>query len=539
MHQTVHALFQEAAADSPDNAFLGCPAYPGRAYHPDGVEFTYGQVHEAVTRLTALYRDAGYGLGHRVALLMENRPEHFFHLLALNAVGASCVPVNPDYTHDETLYQMQHSDADLAVVIADRVERMQAVAADRAEKLLHVVNADDLPAELPPPANPAQSGEPGPETEVALFYTSGTTGRPKGCVITNFYFLNAGEWYWNMGGHFAMERGVERLYNPLPVFHMNCGAVTFVCMMLGRNCLMVPDRFHPTRWWKDLVDMRATAFHYLGIVAPVLLKQPECPEEKQHNCRFALGAGMEPEMHPLFEERFGTKLVEVWGMTETGRIFGDNHDPRQITTRAFGRPFGGLEAKVVDDDETEVPRGTEGELLVRWGGPEGPRHGFFSGYLKNPEATAEAWKGGWFHTGDAVRQDESGMLFFVDRKKNIIRRSGENIAAAEIEATIQAMDKVAQVAVMPVPDEMRDEEVMACVVPMAGTAPTPDFAREIQDWCLEKIAYYKAPGWLYFLDALPVTGTQKVQKQEIFPKDTDPRAADGVHDLRGTKKRRR
>src|SRR5262249_59029821 len=125
--------------------------------------------------------------------------------------------------------------------------------------------------------------------------------------------------------------------------------------------------------------------------------------------------------------------------------------PRQHDTRAFGRPSGGLEARVVDDADRELPRDTEGELVVRWGGAEGPRHGFFAGYLKNAEATEEAWRGGWFHTGDVVRQAADGMLYFVDRKKNIIRRSGENIAAAEVEATLQAHEAVAQVAVLAVP----------------------------------------------------------------------------------------
>src|SRR2546430_8800255 len=136
-------------------------------------------------------------------------------------------------------------------------------------------------------------------------------------------------------------------------------------------------------------------------------------------------------------------------------------------SRAFGRPGGEFEARVVDEGDREVPRGTAGELVVRCAGPDA-RRGFFSGYLKNPEATEEAWRGGWFHTGDVVRQAEDGMLYFVDRKKDIIRRSGENIAAAEVEAALQAHTAVAQVAVLAVPDEIREEEDMACVVPMAG-----------------------------------------------------------------------
>jgi crotonobetaine/carnitine-CoA ligase len=253
--------------------------------------------------------------------------------------------------------------------------------------------------------------------------------------------------------------------------------------------------------------------------------------------KFGVGAGVEPQLHEAFETRFGFPLVEVWGMTETGRLYADSREPRQITTRAFGRPAGDLQARVVDDHEAEVPQGTEGELVVRWGGPEGPRHGFFAGYLKNPEATAEAWRGGWFHTGDVVTQAADGMLHFVDRKKNIIRRSGENIAAAEVEATLQAHAAVAQVAVLAVPDELREEEVMACVVPMAGVTPDRTLAHTLVDWCRERLAYFKAPGWILFVPSLPTTGTQKVQKTQIFPRGEDPRSRPGALDLRDRKKR--
>jgi crotonobetaine/carnitine-CoA ligase len=195
-------------------------------------------------------------------------------------------------------------------------------------------------------------------------------------------------------------------------------------------------------------------------------------------------------------------------------------------------------ARVVDEQDREVTRGAEGELLVRWGGPEGPRHGFFAGYLKNREATEEAWRGGWFHTGDVVRQMPDGMLVFVDRKKNIIRRSGENIAAAEVEACLQAHEAVAQVAVLAVPDEVREEEVMACVVPMAGATPDRALAERLQDWCLSRLAYFKAPGWVLFLDRLPTTGTQKVQKAQIFVRGEDPRRRPGALDVRERKRRR-
>ena len=534
---TVFAAFSATAAAAPDHSFVAAPPAPGRAYHPDGVEITYGRARGEVDRLRAVYAAAGYGHGHRVALLLENRPEFFFHYLALNALGCGIVPINPDYRHDELLYQMEHSEADLAVSIAARVADLEAIARERT-KPLPVVEADAVPAALPRPGPAPRAGAPGLDTECSLLYTSGTTGRPKGCVLTNFYYLNAGAWYRDLGGRLAIEHGRDRFYNPLPLFHMNCQAVTATCAILTANCLILPERFSPTRWWRDIAATRATIVHYLGVVPPLLLNQPEMPEERGHRVKFGFGAGVEPALHERFEKRFGFPLVEVWGMTETGRIYTDHREPRQITTRAFGRPLGGLEARVVDDADREVARGVEGELLVRWGGAEGPRHGFFAGYLKNADATADAWRGGWFHTGDVVRQADDGMLYFVDRKKNIIRRSGENIAAAEIEATLQAHDAVAQVAVLAVPDEIREEEVMACVVPMAGVAPDRELAERLLAWCLERLAYFKAPGWILFLDALPTTGTQKVQKTKIFPQGEDPRRRPGAIDLRERKKRR-
>ena len=534
---SVFDAFMATAAAAPDHVFLVAPPAPGRAYHPDGVELTYGEVRAGVLELRDVYAAAGFGHGHRVALLLENRPEFFFHYLALNALGCGIVPINPDYRHDEMLYQMEHSEAAVVVSIASRLADLEAVARARARPL-PVVSAERRPLALPGPGATPRAGRPGLDTECSLLYTSGTTGRPKGCVLTNFYYLNAGAWYRDLGGRLAIEPGRERFYNPLPLFHMNCQAVTATCAMLTANGLILPERFSPGRWWRDIAVTRATIVHYLGVVPPLLLNQPPAPEERQPRVKFGFGAGVEPELHERFEKRFGFPLVEVWGMTETGRIYADHREPRQIATRAFGRPFGGFDARVVDDHDRAVARGTEGELVVRWSGPEGPRHGFFAGYLKNPEATAEAWRGGWFHTGDVVRQAADGMLYFVDRKKNIIRRAGENIAAAEVEATLQAHEAVAQVAVLAVPDEIREEEVMACVVPMAGATPGRALAEGLFEWCVQRLAYFKAPGWLLFVPSLPTTGTQKVQKAQIFPRGEDPRARPGAIDLRERKKRR-
>src|SRR5262249_22005481 len=299
------------------------------------------------------------------------------------------VPINPAYRHDEMLYQMEHSEAELAVVVPNRVADLEAVSRDRSEPL-PVVAAEEIPRAVPGPEASPRPGAPGLDTETSLLYTSGTTGRPKGCILTNLYYLNGGAWYRALGGVFRIEHGRERILTPLPLFHMNAQAVTATAAILTANCLAQPERFSPSRWWKDVVASKATIIHYLGVMPPMLLNQPVTPEEREHRVKFGLGAGVEPELHGAFERRFGCPLIELGGMTEPGRIYGDSHEPRQVTTRAFGRPHRGFEARVVDDKDRDVAPGAEGELLVRWAGREGPRHGFFSGYLKNAEATEEA-----------------------------------------------------------------------------------------------------------------------------------------------------
>lgn len=534
---TVFQAFMQSVQQWREHPLLVVPASTERAYLPDGISIGYGELAARVQALAGLYRRSGYGHGHRVAMLLENRPEHFEHFLALNSLGASIVPINPDYRPDEILYLLEHSDAELVVAIEARAAQLRTVAAG-APKKPPVVCAEALPDPLPRPGPAPLDGEPGLKTEAALLYTSGTTARPKGCILSNDYHFAVGESYQTSGGMARIRPGQERCYNPLPLFHMNAGIFSFMGMMLSGGCSILPDRFHPRSFWPELVQTGATIVHYLGVIPPILLKQPPVPEERRHQVRFAVGAGVDPELHGAFEARFGFPLLELWGMTETGGGFIASEEPRFIDTRAFGRPTRDVEARIVDDQDRDLPTGTEGELVVRRKGPD-PRRGFFSGYLKNPQATDEAWRGGWFHTGDIVRQDASGMLYFVDRKKNIIRRSGENIAAAEVEAVLQAHERVAQAAVVAVPDELRDEEVLACVVPMAGAEPGPALARELFDWCMQRLAYFKPPGWIVFVDALPTTGTQKVQKGKLFAEGEDPRSRPGAVDLRELKKRDR
>ena len=537
MTATVFDLFEAAARRVPEGGCLCAPPMAGRAYHPDGVEIDYRTARERVAALSALYREAGYGRGHRVALLLENRPDFHLHWWALNALGCGIVPINPAYRQEEMVYLIDHSEAALVVSVPERLADVEA-AVRLCTASVPIVDTAALPARLPAPLGGAiASGAPSIEDEAALLYTSGTTGRPKGCILTNRYFLNAARWYREAGGLMTLEEGCERLLNPLPLHHANALAIGSMAMLSAAGCIVMADRFHPRSWWADVAATRATIVHYLGIMPPLLLSLPPGPQDRAHTVRFGAGAGIDPKHHEAFEARFGFPLIEGWGMTEVAMPTWASVEPRQTDTRAFGRPLSGCEVRVVDDDDRAVPPGVPGEFTLRMTGDD-PRRGLFSGYLKDPAATDEAWRGGWFHTGDVVTQAADGMLCFVDRKKNIIRRSGENIAAAEVEAVLQADGRVAQAAVIAVPDELRQEEVMACIVPAPGAGADRGTAEALQDMCLERLAYYKAPGYLLFLDTLPVTSTQKVQKVKLFPDGTDPRRVAGCHDLRARKRAR-
>jgi len=389
---------------------------------------------------------------------------------------------------------------------------------------------------IPAARSEAPSQEPvTPDSDASILYTSGTTGKPKGCVLGHEYELMQGSWYSSRGGTFSLRESKERVYNPLPLFHVNAAIVHMFGTIVGGNCQIIPERFSRSRWWSDIRATRATGMHYLGVVIPALMNDPVSANDKNHTLRWGLGAGVEPTLHKAFEDRFGIPLIEVWGMTEMCRILTDCHEPRQINTRAIGKPQPGLEVRVVDAEDADVQPGEPGEMVVRHSS-DTPRRGAFSGYLNLPEATEHAWRGGWFHTGDVVRQDQDGMLYFVDRKKNIIRRSGENIAAAEVEACLQAHPDVAQVAVIAVDDDMRDEEVMACITVIQGEKNLAH-AQLLFEFALSELTYYKAPGWMVFLDELPVTGSQKIQKHVIFAKDEDPTRHSHAYDLRHLKKR--
>ena len=508
---TVYGCFAAGAARHGDRPFLHILPETAHHYGIDAGTLAYAAALEQVDALAARYRAAGYGHGHRAGLLLENRPAFFLHWLALNALGVSVVPINADLRSAELEYLLGHSELCLAIVLDERAAELRAAAAAaRCEVAVVGVDTPDLPAA---PVAPPRTDAPGAASECALLYTSGTTGRPKGCVLDNDYFLLAGDWYTRIGGLCSLRPGEERLITPLPMVHMNAMAYSTMAMIASGGCIVPLDRFHPKTWWDSVRASNATVMHYLGVMPAMLMGAPQSSEDRRHALRFGFGAGVDPLHHAPFEARFGVPLVEAWAMTETGAgaVVIANRAPRQVGSACFGKPEPQVEVRIVDDAGADVATGVPGELWVRAAGPD-PRRGFFRAYLKDPQASAQAWEGGWFHTGDVVRRDAEGYLYFVDRKKNVIRRSGENIAAVEVESVLRQHPALQAVAVAATPDPVRGDEVMALAVLREPGADPQACAASLVEFCLARLAYYKAPGYVAFVDALPLTGSQKIQR---------------------------
>lgn len=511
-HASLYACFASSAETYPDNDCLHVPAAclvpQGDA---DDVR-TYAEVAAQVDALAQSLTNAGYGRGHRVAAALDNSADLFVHFLAFNKVGISLVPLNADMAAAEIGYLIGHSDSALVITKPHHEAHIKDAAAAAGVPVL--LMGDALPKA---PAPVAQVWPEGIDAEAAILFTSGTTGKPKACIYTNEYIVMVGEHYNALGGYCALTPGKERLITPLPVNHMNALACSFPVMMMTGGCLVQLDRFSPSNWWNQVRETKATCLHYLGVMPAMLLNMDvRADDDFSDQISFGFGAGVDPKHQLNFEKRFGFPLIEAWAMTETGAggWTSNEKEPRHPGKRCIGLPRAHMEIKLVNEAGQEVAVGEPGELLVRTKG-DNPRRYFFKEYYKDPEATAEAWAGGWFHTGDVVKQDAEGFYYFVDRNKNIVRRSGENIAAVEVESVIAAQPGIANLAVCPVPDDIRGEEVCVLIVLAKGHSGDEAKALAIQSAVSDALIYYKAPGYVGFVEDLPHTASNKLARGQV------------------------
>jgi len=515
---TVARVLEDAARRHGGKPFLRITRDTAERTGIQAGDLSYVEVWERTQALIGKFEGLAGGAAQRVALLLENRPEMFLHWLALNALGISAAPLNPAWRSAELGYALAHSEARLVIALPERVDELQDVVRTEGLDVPVCALGEDLP-ELPSRPGGGRQPRNAADRECALLYTSGTTGKPKGCMLSNRYFTMIGDWYTALGGMCALDKAGDCLITPLPMHHMNAMACSTMVMLVNGGCIVPLDRFHPRSWWREVRESGATIVHYLGVMPAILLKLDEDSAERRHSVRFGFGAGVGSRQHVPFEERFGFPLVEAWAMTETGASAAmiANREPRKRGTACFGRPLPAVDARIVDDQANEVPKDQPGELWVRHAGDD-PRLGFFSGYFKDAAATEAAWEDGWFHTGDIVSRDADGDMHFIDRKSNMIRRSGENIAAVEVEGVLADHEAVAEAGVVAAHDEIRGDEVFACIRLKGGSVDSGDvrsLAEELVRYCLKRLAYFKAPGYVAFVDALPHTTTEKLDRAAL------------------------
>lgn len=453
---------------------------------------------------------AGLARGDRVAAFLFNTPE--FPRLWFGAAkrGIVLVPLNTALKGEILRYELADS-APAAIVVDRRLWSAYAAVRDalkiRGEYLAGpatdgpsdppgVPDFEDLAVDghgpLPPP--------PAPSDPASILYTSGTTGPPKGAVVPHEKLLTTPR---EIAARSRLAPD-SVLFTALPLFHCNAQEMTTLSALLHDLTAAYDDRFHATTYWETAARFGATHVSLLISMVNVLFKQPEKPTDRTHSVRTALTAGATREVWPLFERRFGVSIVELYGMTECGCTTLMN-PPGAVRVGSVGTPLGFVEADVVDDDDRPVAAGVRGELVVR------PRAPFtmFLGYLNKPEQTVEAWRNLWFHTGDFVTRDADGYYYFVDRKKDVIRRRGENLAPYDVESVLNRHPAVFETVVVGVPSPLGEEDVKAFVQLRPGARLG---AKELFDFAVEHLPFFMVPRYVEFVDEIPKTANQKSQR---------------------------
>lgn len=493
------ALLEERAASHGDRPFVGWR----------GERRTFASMRDAAARTAGAFAAAGIGPGDRVGVMAENRLEILEAFAACGWLGAILVPVNTSARGPQLEHVLCNAGLRVLAVEQSLLPQLEALETlpPELERLWTLDGDGDrdggnwrgLPVERYPgwgeALDPVRTR---PGDTIAILYTSGTTGPSKGVCCPHAQFF-----WW--GVNTAAMLGVRKddvLYTCLPLFHTNA-LNTFVQALVHGARFELGPRFSASQFWPRVIEAEATVTYLLGATVSILAKRPPAPHDREHRVRVALAPATPPDLHRVFRERFGVRLLDGHGMTETNVVLG----PRDGEQRegSMGRVMPGFQAKVVDEQDVEVPDGQAGELVVRADEP----FAFATGYWRLPERTVEAWRNLWFHSGDRVIRDADGYFTFVDRIKDAIRRRGENVSAWEVEQVLQSHPDVAAAAVIPVPSELGEDDVMACVVARPGAVLDP---AGLIAHCEPRLAYFAVPRYLEVMDELPLTENGKVRK---------------------------
>ena len=492
----------------------------------DGAEWTFAELRDKVRTKAAGLRAMGIEQGEHVAVWLPNGPDALIAFYAINYIGAVFVPFNTAYRGQLLQHVIANSGARVLLVHPDLVPRLSEIDLGRVERLV-VTTGNEVP-EAPRPIQRFDelAGAADETLELArpiepwdiqsIIYTSGTTGPSKGVLSSYLHmFTNAGPESW------PMVDENDRYMCVAPIFHIGGMGPPFVMLARGASVAMI-DNFSTEDFWAVAKATQSTVVFLLGVMATFLLKAEPRPDDRDHTVKKAFMVPLTGDA-AAFTERFGVDIYTIFNMTEISSPIVSEANPTKIGT--CGRVRDGVDVRLVDRNDCEVPIGEIGEMLVRTDRPWAMN----SGYNANPEATAEAWRNGWFHTGDAFRRDEDGYFYFVDRVKDAIRRRGENISSFEVEADVCSHPAVREAAAVAVPSEFSEDEVMVIVAPVPGQKLE---ARQLAEFLIDTMPYFMVPRYIRILDELPKTPSAKVMKADLrkegVTSDTWDREAAGL-----------
>lgn len=501
-----------------ETAVLGDQAY--LMYAPTGESYTYKQSNILSNKIAHSLMGLGLRKGDRVGVYMTNRPEYIFVLFAIGKAGLVEVPINPNLRAPEITHMVNN--AGITTIITESNGNFLNIlsnVAGQSPVLKNIIIQGDK-ADLPPtPLNmnylndlmkDADDSNPAVKVEESdnycIFFTSGTTGLPKGALISNKTFVLAAKSVCA-----CPVTRESRNYTCLPLFHANAQLYSMTAMRCMGATLVLSDRFSPNKFWQEINDCKATHFNSIGGMMQILDAAFKPEDVPGHTARFVMVGGTPQALWERFEKKFKVDVFEGYSMSEAPVLFGNFHpekDRRKVGS--FGKPIFsdlGRKVRIVGDDNVEIKVGT-GEL-VQIG-----KDFIAKEYWNAPEANKETFdSGGWFHSGDLVRKDEDGFHFYVDRKKFMIRVAGENVSAFEVEDAVNGHPSVAQSAAIPVPDPLRDEEIKVFVKLVEGTDKVD--MEDIIRHCAKRLAYFKVPRYIEVVDDFPRTPTERIKKVQL------------------------
>jgi long-chain acyl-CoA synthetase len=466
-------------------------------------ELTYAELGERSARLAALLKEKGLESGDRVGVMLPNVLEFPISYYGVLRTGGIVVPMNVLLKRREIAFYLEDSGAKLLLAWHGFAAEARGGAEDAGVELIEVESEGfaAMLAEHEPAPGLADTDE---EDTAVILYTSGTTGKPKGAELTHLNLSRNAD----VASRTTCEiEAGDVAFGGLPLFHSFGQTVGMNATLRVGACLALVPKFDPGEALETIQRHRITHFYGVPTMFGALLHHPERESYDTSSLRTCItgGASMPVEVLRGFEQAFGAIVLEGYGLSETSPVSSSNHPDRERKPGSIGTPLEGVEMKVVDEDDNEVPQGEVGEIVIRG-------HNIMKGYWQRPEATAEAMRGGWFHSGDMARVDEEGYFYIVDRKKDLIIRGGYNVYPREVEEVLYEHPKVREAAVLGVPHDEWGEEIGAAVVLHDGEQLEPE---EVSAYVKERIAAYKYARLVWFLDDLPKGPTGKILKREI------------------------